>query len=107
MATATLTIGRKQATGLLLHQLNEGQRLAAVPLEDRFGLARAIQEKSAWSIRNRQLLFRVFEDNSGIEGYKGMSPLSPQASVGIQIEHFRQEVRAQSACLQAVLERVG
>jgi hypothetical protein len=107
MGNVTLTIGRPQAAGLLLHQLSEGQRLLVAPLEDRVGLAQVNQVKSAWSLRNRQLLFRVFEDNSGIAGYKGMSPLSPRASLGIQIEHFRQEVRAQLACLQAVLDRVS
>lgn len=101
------TIAICHAASLLQHQLGEGQRLLGRPLEDRFALARAVQEKSAWSLRNRQLLFKVFEDNSGIRGYGGMAPLSPSASLPLQVEHFREEVRGQLACLKSVLERVG
>lgn len=107
MPNATLTIARPQATSLLQHQLGEGQRLLALAIEDRLALAQASQEKSAWSLRNRQLLFRVFEDNSGIEGYGGPKPISYHASVALQVEHFRQEIRAHLACLERVLKRVG
>lgn len=103
----TMTIERSEATSRLQHQLEEGQRLVDVPMEDRFDLARAQQEKSAWSLRNRQLLFRVFEDNSGIEGYRGIAPMSARASLPLQIEHYRQELRAQLDCLQTVLARVS
>lgn len=104
---ATLTLARTEATSLLQHQLGEGQRLLALAVADLQGFAKICQERSAWSLRNRQLLFRVFEDNSGIAGYHGLAPISSRASLPLQLEHFREEVRAQLACLEDVLRRVS
>lgn len=106
-ASLATPLHNADAACLLMYQLNEGQRFLAVPLEDRVALARVATEKAAWSLRNRQVLFRVFADASGQTGYKGMKPLSARASLPLQIEHFRQEVRSQLDCLSKVLERVG
>jgi hypothetical protein len=101
------TLPRTEATNLLQHQLGEGQRFLAQAVASQVDFARMAQERSAWSLRNRQILFRVFADNSGITGYRGLEPISSRASLPLQVEHFRQEVRAQLACLQDVLQRVG
>ncbi|MDB5097868.1 MAG: hypothetical protein JWM80_2289 [Cyanobacteria bacterium RYN_339] len=105
--TATLTLAKPEAASLLQHQLGEGQRFLAQAVANAVDFARVNQERSAWSLRNRQILFRVFEDNSGITGYRGLDPISTSASLPLRVEHFRQEVRAQLACLQEVLKKVG
>jgi hypothetical protein len=105
--TATLTLARSEAASLLQHQLGEGQRLLALAVSDYQAFVKVGMERSAWSLRNRQILFKVFEDNSGIAGYRGLAPISARASLPLQIEHFRQELRAQLACLEDVLQRVG
>ena len=97
---------KSYATRMLDQQLDEGRKLLAMVVEDRVALARAFQAKAAWSLRNRQLLYKVFDDNSGIAGYRGMGPISQRASLPLQVEHFRQELRTQLDCLQDVLERV-
>ena len=104
--TTPMTPHRADAACLLNYQVNEGQRFLAVAVGDRMSLARVATEKAAWSLRNRQVLFRVCREASGKIGYQGMKPLSSRASLPLQIEHFRQEVRSQLECLTKVLEAV-
>ena len=106
MPRSTPTIPRDTAARLIYLQLGEGQRLLGLPVDDRVGLASMSQAKAAWSLRNRQFLFKLFEDHSGIEGYRLMQPLTTRASLPLQAEHLRQELRGQLACLQGVLERL-
>lgn len=95
------------ATGSTAHalamQVEAGERLLRASVGDRFELARLRQEKSGWSLRNKQLLFHA----KALSGYEGTSPLHVEGPLEQQVADLHRELQRQLSHLQRVLREAG
>lgn len=85
--------------GALAAQVETGEQLLYASISDRFELAKLRQEKSGWSLRNKQLFFHA----KALNGYEGTRPLHLEGPLSEQVEAFRQELKGQLSHLQRVL----
>lgn len=98
-----MTLAVDDLVSEMKRQIAQGELLLEREVDGMHGLAKLREEKSAWSLRNKQLLFQ----RKALAGYEGTSGLPEEGSWELQLAKFRKELSRQLVHLRGALTAVA
>lgn len=105
-----LLVARVEAAQKIKERIQKGLDMKNIEIRDEDGLDSAEAEKTRWVRYNRELLTRIFDNDSVAEEYHrscvaGVIPMGP-SPLSRRVEIFLDTMRSGINCLESILERL-